>query len=62
MTPTDDNAPAHRSRWRRFSPSMGWKAFWSEILIVVLGVVIALAANEAVEDRNWRSKVAASMW
>ncbi|HWS77761.1 MAG TPA: hypothetical protein VN205_05220 [Thermomonas sp.] len=58
MTPTDDNAPAHRSRWRRFSPSMGWKAFWSEILIVVLGVVIALAANEAVEDRNWRSKVA----
>ena len=26
---------------------MGWKAFWSEILIVVLGVAIALAANEA---------------
>ena len=50
-------APAHRSRWRRFSPSMGWKAFWSEILIVVLGVVIALAANEAVSDWNWRNKV-----
>ena len=31
-------------RRRRFSPSMGWKAFWSEILIVVLGVAIALAA------------------
>ena len=37
---------------------MGWTAFWSEILIVVLGVVIALAANEAVEQWNWRNKVA----
>lgn len=54
------NAPtavAHRSRWRRYSPSMGWPAFWSEILIVVLGVVIALAANEAVQEWNWRNKV-----
>ncbi len=49
--------PAHRSRWRRFSPSMGWPAFWSEILIVFLGVVIALAANEAVQEWTWRSKV-----
>lgn len=37
---------------------MGWPAFWSEILIVFLGVVIALAANEAVEQWNWRNKVA----
>ncbi|MEO8161034.1 MAG: hypothetical protein ABI588_06415 [Arenimonas sp.] len=36
---------------------MGWKAFWSEILIVVLGVVIALAANEAMEDWAWNNKV-----
>ena len=36
---------------------MGWRAFWSEIVIVVLGVVIALAANEAVQDWNWRNKV-----
>lgn len=50
-------ASAHRSRWRRFSPSMGWRAFWSEIVIVVLGVVIALAANEAVQEWNWRNKV-----
>ena len=49
--------PAHRSRWRRFSPSMGWRAFWSEIIIVVLGVVIALAANEAVQEWSWRNKV-----
>jgi hypothetical protein len=59
MTDTDQPASASRSRWRRFSPSMGWKAFWSEILIVVLGVAIALAANEAVEDRSWRNSVAA---
>jgi hypothetical protein len=50
--------PVQRSRWKRFSPSMGWRAFWSEILIVVIGVVIALAANEAVEKWNWRNKVA----
>ena len=49
--------PAPRSRWKRFSPSMGWRAFWSEIVIVVLGVVIALAANEAVQDWSWRNKV-----
>ena len=49
--------PGHRSRWRRFSPSMGWRAFWSEIVIVVLGVAIALAANEAVQAWNWRNKV-----
>jgi hypothetical protein len=47
----------HRSHWRRFSPSMGWRAFSSEILIVVLGVAIALAASEAVEDWNWRKQV-----
>jgi len=55
VPPTD--AGATRSRWRRFSPSMGWRAFWSEIIIVVLGVVIALVANEAVQDWSWRSKV-----
>jgi len=65
MNPTPDannrtapSQPARRSRWQRFSPSMGWPAFWSEILIVVLGVAIALAANEVVEQWNWRNKVA----
>ena len=55
----DSNAspPARRSRWQRFSPSMGWSAFWSEILIVVLGVAIALASSEAVDAWNWRNKV-----
>ena len=57
-SPVAAQEPLRRSRWRRFSPSMGWRAFWSEILIVVIGVVIALAANEAVEKWNWRNKVA----
>lgn len=63
-TPLDDgqpaprpDGPAYRSRRQRFSPSMGWPAFWSEIVIVVLGVAIALAANEAVQDWTWRNKV-----
>ena len=54
---TSPETPPRRSRWQRFSPSMGWPAFWSEILIVVLGVAIALAATEAVEEWNWRNKV-----
>jgi hypothetical protein len=62
MIPADDNVnetskPAYRSRWGRFSPAMGWKAFWSEIVIVVLGVVIALAANESVQNWSWQNKV-----
>jgi len=55
---TPPSGSSYRSRWRRFSPSMGWKAFWTEIVIVVLGVVIALAANEAVQDWTWRTRVA----
>lgn len=63
MNPGDDSAEKvdsqtrHRSRWQRFSPSMGWKAFWSEIIIVILGVLIALAANEAVQNWSWQNKV-----
>ena len=58
MTDADAPTSAHRPRWRRFSPSMGWRAFWSEIVIVVLGVAIALAANQLAEDWSWRNKVA----
>lgn len=49
---------ARRSRWERFSPSMGWRAFSSEIVIVAIGVVIALGANEAVQQWSWNRKVA----
>jgi hypothetical protein len=52
-----DAPPRRRSRWRRFSPSMGWRAFWSEIVIVVIGVALALGANEAAQDWSWRNKV-----
>lgn len=52
-----NSKPTFRSRFGRFSPSMGWKAFWSEIIIVILGVLIALAANEAVQNWNWQNKV-----
>ncbi len=57
--PNDNDAAKtnYRLRWGRFSPAMGWKAFWSEIVIVVLGVVIALAANEAVQNWSWQNKV-----
>lgn len=48
---------ARRPRWPRISPSMGWKAFWSEIVIVVLGVAIALAASEAMQEWSWRGRV-----
>ena len=61
MQNADDHLPkpetTYRSRFGRFSPAMGWKAFWSEIIIVVLGVVIALAANEAVQNWSWQNKV-----
>jgi hypothetical protein len=61
MNSADQHSPkpdsTYRSRWGRFSPAMGWKAFWSEIVIVVLGVLIALAANEAVQNWNWKNKV-----
>jgi gamma-glutamyltranspeptidase/glutathione hydrolase len=44
MTERQDNVPpveaipepVRRSRWQRFSPSMGWKACWSEILKAAL--------------------------
>lgn len=58
LAATTEPEPARRSRGQRFSPSMGWKAFWSEILIVVSGVAIALGASEAVQEWNWRNKVA----
>ena len=34
------------------------RAFLTEILIIVIGVLIALAAGQLVEDWNWRRKVA----
>lgn len=47
LAATTEPEPARRSRWQRFSPSMGWKAFWSETLIVVIGVAIALGVGNS---------------
>lgn len=38
-------------------PVHGWREFLTEIGIIVLGVLIALAAEQAVEALHWRDKV-----
>lgn len=38
-------------------PLHGWRAFVGEIAIIVLGVLIALAAEQAVQSVEWREKV-----
>jgi len=39
-------------------PLHGWRAFVGEVGIIVLGVLIALGAEQLVEDLHWRSEVA----
>lgn len=39
------------------SPRDGWRAFAGEVGVIVLGVLIALAAQEAVEGLRWREEV-----
>ena len=39
-------------------PIKGWRAFWGEVGIIVLGVLIALGAQQIVEAIHWRSEVA----
>jgi hypothetical protein len=39
-------------------PLHGWRAFAGEVGIIVLGVLIALAAESLVQDWQWRDKVA----
>jgi hypothetical protein len=38
-------------------PLHGWRAFLGEVGIIVLGVLIALAAQQAVESFQWRAEV-----
>lgn len=44
-------------RLTKLNPPNGWNAVVWEIAIVVLGVLIALGAQEAVESRRWREEV-----
>jgi len=39
-------------------PAHGWRAFYTEIVVVVLGVLIALGLGTMAEWANWQSKVA----
>lgn len=42
----------------RFTPAHGWRAFATEIAVVFIGVLIALSAQQLVNDWQWRSEVA----
>ena len=41
-------------------PLHGWREFLSEVAIIVVGVLIALAADQVVEDLHWRSETRAA--
>jgi hypothetical protein len=40
-------------------PLHGWRAFVGEVGIIVIGVLIALGADAAIEDWRWKAQVAA---
>src|SRR6185503_17394236 len=42
-------------------PLHGWRAFAGEVGIIVVGVLIALAAEQAVQSIEWRHKVDAAI-
>src|SRR5438067_2189068 len=44
----------------RPKPAHGWRAFLGEVGIIVLGVLIALVAEQAVRAMEWRHKVHAA--
>ncbi len=45
-------------RLRKLTPYGGWRQFATELVVVVLGILIALGAQQAVDAWNWRSEVA----
>lgn len=45
-------------RLRIPTPINGWRQFSGEVGIIVVGVLIALGAQQVVEDRHWRGQVA----
>ena len=45
-------------RMLRLKPPHGWHAVTWELLIVTLGVLIALGAQQLIETANWRRDVA----
>ena len=43
--------------FKALKPLHGWRAFIGEVAIIVIGVGIALIAQQVVEDWNWREEV-----
>ena len=52
-----DRRGAPMFRLFRLNPPNGWNAVAWELIVVVLGVLIALGAQEAVENIRWRDEV-----
>jgi hypothetical protein len=46
-------------RLHLLKPLHGWRAFIGEIVIIVVGVLIALSAEQIVDDWNWRRTIEA---
>ena len=42
-------------------PLHGWRVFVGEVAIIVLGVLIALGAEQAVQSVEWRQKLGAAV-
>ncbi len=46
-------------RWPLFQPPNGWRDFLADVAVVVVGVILALIAQEFVQSLQWRADVAA---
>jgi hypothetical protein len=47
-------------RYQWLEPPHGWRTFSWELVVVVVGVLIALAAQQWAEDRSWQRKARAA--
>src|SRR5213083_2377884 len=56
-TPAASAAPANALHTSP-TPGHSWRAFLGELGVVVLGVMIALAAQQVVDTLHWRGEVA----
>jgi hypothetical protein len=45
-------------RLMRLHPPHGWPAVWWELVIVTMGVLIALGADQLLQNRHWNQQVA----
>lgn len=57
MTAEQAPTPAPATRWHRFRPLKGWRAFGGEVGVIVLGVLLALVAQQAVETLSVHNEV-----